>query len=996
MWTKCLVRLACLVPCIVWAAARAVFPAEIIVAEGEKFKPRDDKGWKVVHQDDSWASHSYGGMWSTHGGLIGAPADSEGSVAVQKVVVPAAGEYRVWSKYQAPPYFNYLHKIEVVQKGKTVHSYVYGRDGAPRMWSFSAGVQNELWWVWGVDHDAAEAPKAMVRLDAGEAEVRLITVKGKAPAGDPMIDFVVLTTEPGDTYTGFKPYNTGSPFCREALKATELYVRFQNASDKPARLRLTKPLGHWQPDYGGTNFVVPAADVPPGQWSPWTNIGPSVTLVHDEGLVVDLAGAPRFKLEVARDAAGKDLAASLTLASGDTIVLPIDVTWNHKAEVTTSREHAQRLIDLARHKWRTANKGRKPKQILYYGAFSGGGWVDDLKDALGYNTLLPDRFEHAPVDGYHQHAHSPAEIQAFAARLEDKSKFKVLSFGDEIHIGSINFNDPAMQEQFVGWLKARGLVKKDVSVDPDQARLADRTTSRRIAWYAELFSNEQMFDHYRRMTDMARELIGPQVQTGANYSPHGMPQYYGSMAQWIDIFKYGGMTMFWTEDYIFSVAQPPQIISWMFATMRCATKYKGQDIHMYVMPHAPGQEPEYLRRNMVLSVGYGARHIDSFWVAPMERFTENFVSWTYPETFRVIHEAIFDSAEAEPLQVGGKVRPARVAIVLSRATDHNERNIKVDVAADQFLRRCTNAAAQGHIPQTICRKDQQMLYLALRHAQHAVDLITEDDIMDGALKGCQVVYFAGEWSDERIVPVLQKWVADGGVLYATAGLGWRNQFDEPYDGMLALLGLKGCTTVKDVYVLRPYLELPLAQPIDTITMGERKIPAIGMKQELAVKDATVLGTWSNGKPAVTERRLGKGRAFAVGTLAGNTYMKTGLRVVPWARGGRKMVYNPTDFDPAAAELALLGVRAAQVQEDAVCANPFVECIVLDNENGSLLTLVNWTNAPLKDIEVKVRMARKPRQVRSVQQQKEVASTYADGVLTMKLDLEWADYVLLPK
>ena len=77
----------------------------VIVAEGEKFTPQDEGGWKRLRQDDTWASHSYGAMWVTHGALLGAPATSAGSVATHTVNVPAAGQYRVWSKYQSRPYF---------------------------------------------------------------------------------------------------------------------------------------------------------------------------------------------------------------------------------------------------------------------------------------------------------------------------------------------------------------------------------------------------------------------------------------------------------------------------------------------------------------------------------------------------------------------------------------------------------------------------------------------------------------------------------------------------------------------------------------------------------------------------------------------------------------------------------------------------------------------------------------------------------------------------
>src|SRR5262249_5031139 len=270
-------------------------------------KPLDAKGWKPTHQNDSYGSHTYGGMWMTHGGCLGAPADSVDSVAAHPITIATTGKYRVWSKYQAPPYFNYLHKIEVVQNGKTVFSHVYGKSGTPRFWSFS-GQSDELWWFWGVDHDAAESPaETLAELAAGPAEVRLVTVASPKPAGDRFIDFVVLTTNLKDEYEGFKPNKVGSPFCLEALAATRLYLRFQNTSKAAAQLQLARS-GHFQPDYGHYTAKYPAQPVAPGQWSEWVNIGPFCRLVHHEGLTLTLPGVAEIPVQLARDAAGKDLA----------------------------------------------------------------------------------------------------------------------------------------------------------------------------------------------------------------------------------------------------------------------------------------------------------------------------------------------------------------------------------------------------------------------------------------------------------------------------------------------------------------------------------------------------------------------------------------------------------------------------------------------------------------------------------------------------------------
>ncbi len=960
---------------------------EIVIAEGEKFTPAGARGWKVTHQDDSYGSHTYGGMWMTHGACLGAPADSVGAVASLVVPVPKAGAYRVWSKYQAPPYFNYLHKLEVLQEGKVVFSHVYGKKGTDRLWSFG-GESNELWWPWGIDHDCAEAPKEMVKLQAAPAELRLTTVESPKPAGDRFVDFIVLTTNPEDTYEGFKPYKVGSPFAMEALAATQLFVRVKHAGDKATQVSVSRN-GHFQPQYGGATTKLKSS--PANEWSAWENIGPFSRLVHDEGLTFTSGTGKPFAVQFARDPDGKDVVGDFTLSDGEAAVVPVEITWRKEARVKPARAHAAEIVAASK-TWRKANGAKKPKDVLFYGAFAGTEpWVTDLKDALGFNTLLPDTYDHVRRDGLHAHAGSPDAIRAFARTLKDKDRLNVLSFGDEIGLGKIDYKDPKNVARFREWLARKKLTKADVGVEPAAATLSDATP--RLAWYSNLFNEEERFADYRAMTELAKKEIGPHVLTGANYSPHHLALFYGPVYQWVDIFKHQGMSMFWAEDYVFSVPEVPQIVSWQFAQARCATKYHKQPIHFYVMPHAPGQEPGYLRRNTLFAVGNGTRHVDHFWVAPAERFTENYVGWGYRDTFRTLAEDIYDTAEAEKFQAGGTGRPARVALVTGKATDFNESRLMVDRAKDLFARDCRNAPAK--LNQIVCRKDQQMLYLALRQAQHAVDVVTEDDIVElDVLKNYDVVYFAGEWIDRRAVPKLDAWVRAGGVLYATAGCGHLNEFGEPEPAMLNLLGLSGIQTEKNTAIVRTLLELPLMPPIDTLFLDNDPIPAVGMKQRLDVTTARVLAKWSGGGAAVTANAVGKGKAFAVGTLAGNTWMRTGLRAIPYARGGRHSLYNPTGFDPAATTLVRLGLSNNPVRE-CVCSVEGVEATVLDNPKGTLVTLTNWTDEPAT-VTVQLRSAFAPKSVRTVQGQKPLDAKYADGVATFSTVVADADYILVQK
>jgi len=961
----------------------------VVVAEGERFAPKDDKGWKPTHQDDSYGSHSYGGMWMTHGGCLGAPADSAGSVATQAVTIPAAGKYRVWSKYQAPPYFHYLYRVEVRQGGRVKFSHDYGKAGTPRLWSFS-GQSDELWWPWGVDHDAAEAPATLAELDAGPTEIVLTTLANPKPGGDRFVDFVLLTTDPADNYVGFKPYAVGSPFANEALAATRLYLRFKHAGAAPARLTVARA-GHFQPQYGGATTAVPEQPVAANAWSPWVNVGPFCRLVHDEGLTLTLPGGGDIDVEVARDEAGTDVLGRCKVASGEAIVVPIDATWNRKAEVKPSRVHAEEIVAASKG-WRTADGGRKARLLRFYGAFSGGEpWVLNLKDRLGYNTELPATLPALRPDHVAQHHGSLAAIRQLSEKLKgpERDRLRVVSFGDEIGLGKIDFKAAANQAKFRDWLRQRGVTDNDLGLPLDQATLAE-AGSGRLVWYSNLFNEHERFAAFREMTELAEKEFGPKVLTGANYSPHHLALCYGPIYQWVDLFKARGMSLVWSEDYIFSVPEAPQMLSFMFAQMRCGAKYHDLPIHFYVMPHSPGQLAGYVRRNMLFAAAAGARHLDNFWVAPAERFTENYVRWGAADTWQALHEAIHDTTAVEELLVQGKTRPAKVAVVTGKATDFHESRRMVNKADDPFAARCKNAPEQ--VNQILCRKEQQYLYLALRHAQHAVDLVTEDDLVERDLTQYGVVYFAGEWVDTRIVPKLKTWVEAGGTLVATGGLGHRNQYDEPESGLLDLLGVKGVATTRNLAVVRTLLELPLTEPIDTLTLDGGKVPAVGLKQVLTPgPDAKVLATWSDGKAAVTARDVGKGKAIAVGTLAGMAYYRTAVKPIPWARGGRHTVYNPTAFSEPATKLVRLGT--AGVAADVTCSVAGVEGILRETADGrAVLTLVNWTDAPLKGLKVTLRTPA-ALTFTSISGKAVTTGESRDGVQALTLDLAEADYLV---
>jgi len=979
-----------------------------VIVEAERFTPVETGGWQRVQQEHSFASGTFGGMWVSQGACLGAPPDSMNHSATQTVAIPESGQYRVWSKYQAPSYLNFQHRIEIRQNDTLVYSNEYGRIENPRFWSFSGayGLKPipQTWWTWGIDHDAAEAPaNSFATLQAGPAEIRLISVSNTPPGDWRMIDFLVLTTNLTDTYQGWSPYQSASPFCLEAFAAQSLYLRFSNAAPQSARLRVTRH-GHYNPDYSNPSTNCPAALVNPSEWSPWFNIGPFCRLVHNEGLYLTLINGSAtvqtnaFAVEFSRTPDSSNLVGAATLNSDDVMNVPLTITWDTNAWVKPSSLLAQEIIALT-NTWRTANGGHKPTNILFYGKMQGNSalFTNDLKNALGYNTYLPTQLQGVARCAMYEHCYSTNDIMSkIASKLSpaEKTNFLIVSLGDEISLGSFDFNDSNNKAEFKTWLTNQSITADDLGMPVNNAYLTD-TGDPHLVWYSTIFSEIKRFDKYKVMTQYAKDTIGPHVLAGANYSPHShMPLYYGPIYQWVDIFKQNGMSLYWTEDYIFTVPVLPQLISWMYATMRCAVKYNHQPMHFYVMPHAPSQSPDIFRRNTLLAIGNGVRHINNFWIAPQESFTENYVAWEQTNMFRAIHESIYDTAEAEPYQVGGTVRSARVAVVMSKATEFNESRMAVPKTNDLFMSICSNAPTT--VEQTLGRTDQQMLYLALRQNGRAVDLITEDDIADGYLDRYSVVYFSGEWIDHRAISCLTNWVHNGGIFYAASGAGRFNEFGESATNLLTLLGLSGSTLRKNVAIIRPLQELPFLPPIGTITLEGRPLDAVGLRQEFTVTTAEVLGTWENGTPAVTRNSYGAGMAFAVGTLAGNSYMKTGLRPVGFARGGYLNLYNPDSFSNAARRLVRLAVDAQDPSEEISCSQPLVEATVIDNTNGTLVTLVNWSNAKIDSVRVSVKLSAAPRLARSVTLQKNLPVGFANGRATFTVPLQDADYILLPK
>ena len=120
------------------------------------------------------------------------------------------------------------------------------------------------------------------------------------------------------------------------------------------------------------------------------------------------------------------------------------------------------------------------------------------------------RLQHGPArrlrasskrDHVAAHYGSLDAIRKLSDRLKgaERDRLRVISFGDEIGLGKINFKDPKNLEKFRAWLAEKGVTADDLKMPLADATLTEEGDAR-LVWYSNLFNEEaQRFAGYRAM-----------------------------------------------------------------------------------------------------------------------------------------------------------------------------------------------------------------------------------------------------------------------------------------------------------------------------------------------------------------------------------------------------------------------------------------------------------------------------------------------------------------
>jgi len=569
------------------------------------------------------------------------------------------------------------------------------------------------------------------------------------------------------------------------------------------------------------------------------------------------------------------------------------------------------------------DNGRLPTQIVFKTRDQ-----QAVKDALGYNG-----FPEGTVEG---------------------------SLGDEIGL-SLKTPEDEQNRKFRAYLQAKGIKPLDVLLDADAAKglpvdqqwalvtlpklgvnpqespvmqkpvlFYEQANFRFDLWYQELAARRQ---------EVEAKYPGMKVITGANYSPH--LNVWPDVRQWVDPFKAGAMTMSWTEDWWWQLPEcSPQVYGFLLDGLRLGDSYHNIPMQFYIMPFK-GQSEDNLRRMHGLAFAHGAKIINHFVTESQGMITWDYVDQTEsPRTYQGIHDMIRDAGAVEDRLYPALPKKAEVAILLSRAADTWDTE---DLGGAGHLYGAKN---------NVNNNERKAIWMALRHAQYPVDLITDEDVAEGKLAGCKVLYVVGSEMLSAAVQPLADWVRAGGIVFADGGGGLLDEYHHDNTALYEVYGLKSHTLNRALRGIRPRTMLPVMAPLDTLTvkapeqgLTQVDVPALCYRDALIPQSAQVLGAYqTDGSPAFLRNTYGKGTVYYFGALAGLAYL------TPAMPPSSQVL--PTEFPAALRALITLPVQQARVIPPVATNNPLVEAQFMTGPQGDIVLLINWTEEPIDKLIVR--------------------------------------------
>lgn len=721
-----------------------------------------------------------------------------------------------------------------------------------------------------------------------------------------------------------------------------------------------------------------------GQSTPWCDITPA--LHEDKGAILHFRGArsywdhiPEFHatFEFATAPDDRSILKRFTRSGpgeGLTILVPGIPDPAHPEEFKADYELAAETKAFLQ----TLPKpqiGRRPRQFPFFlgmgltpGFFTPAIVQQELETAeyLGFNGLALYSPEGASRGFTFALAHAGAWYmeegcyqRPQVAQIEESVKRAIREWGDRpVPVGVMMMDEPTAldlshaathsfcQQRFRDWLKGQGLIPAELGVADWEAvrpvTFEQRAQFPALYYFSQFFRTVSLADFLRIETDLIRQHWPGSPPATVNFSDSAtyVANFYFQGVDYYHLFGSQALSMAWSEDWS-NGASTYQCGGYNVELLRSAVRRHGQPIGMYVIT-SYGRTPLDVRLKAVSNAAREAKSLYSYFYGP--QYTNHEHGWyTHHAMFQPMAELTRLFGGAEDLLRPGHL-PSEVAFLYSRSSDIW--TVEVNYAYGM---------------------DRLHTYLALLHAQVPVDFVSEEEAAAGRLQGYKAVYLFGPNLSRAAARAVREWVRGGGVLYASAGAGGRDEYNRPLDELEPVFSRPQA----DPQELQPFLSsgryLTTLQPQDTMSVGPASLDVLSVKQVLTPPaGAEVLARFADGSPAAVRARYGRGQVFWVGALPGLSYIRKALQARPENRQpplGESD--NPWDYPAAEREFLLRPVRAAKVRPPVRLDVPLVETFYLQSQAGAVVTLANYALRPFPRIRVSVTVPRPVRAVESV-------------------------------
>ena len=958
-------------------------PDGTIFCEAEEFQPvgkaadTESSGWQARPWGENYYAATFANTFLSRKAFLGAPEDCDDTVATINVDVKEAGRYLVLARYEAAYRFETQFRLKVEQDGKVRLNRLYGARDNLKIWAFSQKLKKEVAWYWGaVENIVWEGHDTFVELHPGLAKISLIAGPQPAPQAKRNVDLIMLTQDVQQVQMRIEKERY-LPLDGWLTQAGDVYLRVTNTGPASATVKsLPFPSGTFQEHSPYwihiRNWKPIAVDVEPGQTTDWIEVGSTMDSLNDGQWGFQSSGPVKLEFGL-RDAAGQiEVIRTFERVNGS---LPL-VGFAAVRYCRRVWTHDEANADLANYLKTIPARGKAPSLIRVYGTGALPKHIYDLYGLNGSSVIGPSEY----VWWSGQDA---AQLEGRCNALSDQERrnIYVVSLGDEIGLPA---PDPeSAEEGFINFLKAQGLNASDV--DPkagnDWSKIvynADpklRDADPGLYYWSRRYLYHYGIQDLKQLTDVLRANL-PNAHIGANFSPHHGAHahaYLGHVYQWITCFREEGMTMPWSEDYIWQLpVGSPQMNSINLDMFRAGNRHRPERrIHYYVMPHSPGNTPAMWRRLYHNALGHGMTILNLFefdpvWVA----YTENHV--TGNEMYGMVLRTLRELSLYENVVESGQVRPAQTGLWFSEAAD---------VWADN--EGSFGAAKRG-------------LYVTILGQQLPLDIVVEQDALDGTLNQYKVLYLTDRHVSRAASTRIAMWVENGGKLFATAGAGMFDEYSQPNTAIRKLLGVEVTASIAPPEARIGYIkeDLPFAKPLETVSWSGQSFPVFGAISKVnAASGANVTGTFTDGSPAVVAARTGRGETVYCAFLPSLSYFKPAIPLKPLDRGSTDDAMShliPTAFDWPVG--ALVGSVAAGLDRPVVCSERLVEANVIESEVGTIIVLTNWSGAPIKGLNVTLNIDAPTNA--ALAGGGAVTEAIRDGKRNYTLDLDVADVLIL--